>query len=84
MNSGKKEKYISWKYGENEKYNPISTLIELYPEKKWDWYYISLNHNLKLKTVLKYLNLPWDWDAVSQNPNITLIDILGHPELPWE
>jgi hypothetical protein len=90
-----KNRYINWRY-KIEK-NPLKVLLEIFPEKCWNWYYISQNPNITMSDILKHPNLPWNWNDisyktnitirnwyyVSQNPNITLKDILTHPEKPW-
>ena len=46
--------------------------IEKYPEKPWDWEYISLNPNITMEFIEKHPEKPWDWDRISRNPNITM------------
>lgn len=57
----KKETYINWKYGKN---NPLITLLELYPEKKWDWTSISQNPNIDLSYISDNFYLPWEWSFI--------------------
>jgi hypothetical protein len=76
-----KNNYISWKYGENEKYNPLTNLFELYPKKIQN--FIAINPNVKLTYILAHPHFNWDWVQISENPSITIEDILTHPELPW-
>jgi hypothetical protein len=44
----------------------------LYPNKPWDWQYISENPNLTMEIIEKYPNKPWDWYLISYNSNITM------------
>jgi hypothetical protein len=85
-NLKRKKRYINWKY-KNGEHNPLSVLLELSPEKNWDWNLLFKNRNLKLSDILKhskYCKYPVsDWYYISSNANITLNDILAHPELPW-
>ena len=53
--------------------------IEKYPNKPWDWDYISKNPNITMEIIEKYPNKPWDWCLISQNPNITMEIIEKYP-----
>ena len=63
--------------------NTLIRLLEAFPDKPWDWDYISRNPNITMKDILEHHEFPWDWDYISRNPNITLKDILEHPDKPW-
>jgi hypothetical protein len=52
--------------------NITTEIIEKYPEKPWDWGYISLNPNITLEFIEKYPEKPWDWYYISLNPNTTM------------
>ena len=52
--------------------NILEYLIEKYPNKQWDWYYISRNPNITMEIIDKYPYKPWNWYGISKNPNITL------------
>ena len=54
-----------------------------YPNKQWNWDFISNNPNLTLEIIMKYPNKPWDWDTISQNSNITMEMIESNPDKPW-
>ena len=47
-------------------------MIEKYPDKPWDWIWISYNPNITMEFVEKYPDKPWNWYRLSQNPNITM------------
>ena len=44
--------------------NPNITMefIEKYPEKPWNWGYISENPNITMEIIEKHPEKPWDWD----------------------
>ena len=63
--------------------NTITYLLLKYPEKPWDWHYISMNPNLTMEFIEKYPEKPWNWYGISRNPNITMGMIEKHPEKPW-
>ena len=54
-----------------------------YPNKFWDWEYLSANPGIAMKDVLAYPDKPWYWGRLSANPSITLEDVLAHPDKPW-
>ena len=43
--------------------NPNITMeiIEKYPDKPWDWNWISRNPNITIEFIEKYLDKPWNW-----------------------
>ena len=45
--------------------NITMEIIEKYPDKPWDWYYISSNPNITMEFIEKYLDKPWDWEWIS-------------------
>jgi len=47
-------------------------MIEKYPDKPWNWEYISYNPNITMEIIEKYPEKPWVWWGISQNPNITI------------
>ena len=50
----------------------ILHLVNKYPDKPWDWYYISYNKNITMNDILNNPDKPWNWYAVSQKSNITI------------
>ena len=58
-------------------------IINKYPDKPWNWGYISGNPNITMEYIENYPNKPWDWYCISQNPNITMEIIEKYTEKPW-
>ena len=58
--------------------NPLTYLLEKYPEKPWKWNSISRNPIITMKIIEKYPNKPWDWQRISVNPNLTMEIIEKH------
>jgi hypothetical protein len=54
----KKTSYIDWKY---KKHNPLTTLIELFPKKHWNWDELSENKNIDPCHILNNLFFPWNF-----------------------
>ena len=63
--------------------NTLEYLLEKYPNKPWDWSYITANSNITIDFIEKHMDKPWDWDWISRNPNITMEFIEKHPDKPW-
>ena len=61
----------------------LEKLILKYPEKPWDWEWISQNPNITMEMIEKYPEKSWNWEWISQNPNITMEMIEKYPEKPW-
>ena len=64
--------------------NLLIKLLEKYPDKPWDWRYISRNPNITMEFIEKYPNKPWNWRGISANPNITMDIIEKYPDKPWK
>ena len=58
-------------------------LIKKYPNKKWDWYEISHNPNIKMEDIENNPDKPWNWDGISKNQNITMEIIEDNLDKPW-
>ena len=41
--------------------------VEKYPEKPWNWDWISYNPNLTMEFVEQHPEKPWDWINISRN-----------------
>ena len=63
--------------------NILWSLIKKYPNKDWNWYWISRNPNILLDIIEKYSDKPWDWGWISCNPNLTMEFIEKYPDKPW-
>ena len=53
-------------------HNLTMEILETYPNKPWEWDYISANPNITMEIIEKYPNKPWSWVHISCNPNITM------------
>jgi hypothetical protein len=42
-------------------------MIEKYPDKPWDWEWISDEENLTITMIEKYPDKNWNWEAISKN-----------------
>ena len=59
--------------------NHIEKLLQLYPDKPWNWKELSRNPNITWEIVKANLNLPWNWGWLSFNPNIHCrIPLISH------
>ena len=45
-------------------------IILQYPDKSWDWWYLSQHPNITLDIIMNFSNLPWNWYYLSKNPNL--------------
>jgi hypothetical protein len=63
--------------------NDLIKLLELYPDKPWNYYHLSYNPNITWEIVQKFPDKPWDYDYLSENPNITWEIIQANPYKPW-
>ena len=57
----KQKQYRNWKG------NSLVKLLELYPNKPWNYDALSLNPNITYDIVLANPDKPWDYNALSQN-----------------
>ena len=64
--------------------NTLLILLEKYPNKGWDWEYISEKECITMEFIEKHLDKPLDWDNISRNPNITIEFIEKYPDKPWD
>jgi hypothetical protein len=61
--------------------------LEKYPDKPWDWYWISGNPNITPEYIERHPDKPWVWFYISQNPNITpeFIEFIEtQSDKPWD
>jgi len=59
-------------------------MIEKYPDKPWNWHYISENLNITMEIIEKYPDKSWKWQSTSCNPNITIDMIEKYPDKPLD
>ena len=62
----------------------ITYLLKKYPDKPWNWYYLSLNSNITMSDVLNNPDKQWNFNGLSSNSNITMKDVLNNPDKPWD
>ena len=50
-------------------FNPLWELIKMFPDKNWDWDYISCNPNITFDIIINnlYKNATWNWKGISSN-----------------
>ena len=76
--------YNLTKWNDFQGNNPLINLIKKYPDKEWNWYYISANPNITWKDIKENPSKPWDCECISSNPNITWNTIKNNPNYPLE
>ncbi len=42
-------------------------MIEKYPDKPWDWFYLSYNPNITMEFIEKHQDKPWSYRSISYN-----------------
>jgi hypothetical protein len=60
--------------------------INKYPDKPWEWHYLSHNPNLTIDFIKKNPDIDdnkWNWYFISENPNISMSDIESNPDQKW-
>jgi len=55
-----------------------------HPEKKWDYYWLSMNPNITWEIVQENPRKPWEYYWISTNPNITWKIVQENPRKPWK
>ena len=60
--------------------NIDETILESYPNIKWDYAMLSHNGNITWDFIKKYPNKGWNYNRCISNPNITLDIINSNPE----
>ena len=53
-------------------------IVEKYPDKPWNWKWLSENSNFTLEIIQKNIGKPWNWYWLSKNPNISIKFIERH------
>ena len=61
--------------------NHLWKLIELYPNKPWNWKWLSCNPNTTWEIIQDNLDKDWNWICISMN--ITWEIIQDNPDKPW-
>ena len=53
------------------------------PDKKWNYYSLSLNPNITWEIVQENPDKDWSYDSLSENPNITWEIVKANPDKNW-
>ena len=61
-------RYRRWKI--KKEGSQLEKLLAKYPDKPWNWIYVSHNPNLTIKSIQTHPNKPWNWKGISRCPNI--------------
>jgi len=64
--------------------NPLKVLIEMYPDKNWNWQAMHRSPHFCVEIFLANLDKLWNWCAISKHPEITWDIICDNPQLPWD
>jgi hypothetical protein len=49
-----------------------------------DLHYISMNKNIDMDLIKKYIYIRWNWGCISANSAITMNNIIENQHLPWD
>lgn len=63
--------------------NDLVKLIEAFPEKQWDWNFISSNPNITWEYIQNNPQMKWDWCGISINPSVTWEIIQDNNKIKW-
>lgn len=61
----------------------LSRLLRQYPDKPWNWNFLSENPSISIKDILTHPHKPWNWTEINLNPGITMEDIVNYSDYPW-
>ena len=66
--------------------NELIKLLQRFPNKPWNWHYLSRNPNLTIEDIKLCPHPHGNWKPyyLSANPNITMRDVLVHPADQWD
>jgi hypothetical protein len=64
--------------------NELIRLLDVFPDKPWDWYDVSSNPNITLKFIDSHSDKDWNWFKISRNPSMTLDIINNNPNITLE
>src|SRR5277367_3889631 len=68
----------------NKYSNHLTTLLNTYPDWKWDVFGLSGNPNLFWSFVEAHRNWCWHMDELSGNPNLPWSFVEAHREWKWD
>lgn len=64
--------------------NDLEKLLELFPDKDWDYHDLSMNPNLTWKIVNKRMSKDWDWRWISHDlKDLTWKNVYRNKYQPW-
>lgn len=64
--------------------NELIKILEAFPNREWNWNYVSSNPNITMDYIDSHPEFPWDFRWVSMNPNLTLDYFMQNREKPWD
>ncbi len=73
----------NWEWGRfrlSSNQNITSELVLKYPNKGWDWLYVSKNPAINIQDILVHPELPWN---PSFHPDLTISIVLDNPDINW-
>jgi len=73
----KKIKYI------NSKPNILSILLERYPDKDWNYHYLSENP-YAIEYIKNHPEITWQWDELKYNINIDIHTVFTYRNVNWD
>lgn len=63
---------------EKLKSNQLTKFLEEYPNKNWNWNFISENPNITIGYIKMHPTFPWHFKNIFKNPNLTIDFILSN------
>ena len=64
--------------------NNFIKLLNEFPDKPWNWEFVSSNSNITWDIINNNPDKPWNGYCISMNPNITWDIIRDNPDKPWD
>jgi hypothetical protein len=59
-------------------------LVNIFPDKPWNFAYLSRNENISMRDILDNPSLGWHADKFNTNRSITAADAIANPQFPWD
>lgn len=77
---------LEWPYGEVSRHAKLINWDFVFknPDKKWSWYYLSINKTLTWQLIKDNLEQKWDWRELSKMEFLTDDFIESNSNLPWD
>lgn len=67
----------------NSKPNILSILLERYPDKNWNYHYLSENP-YAIEYIKNHPEITWDWDCLKYNINIDIDSVFIYRNVNWD